>query len=154
MCLRIFPHGTLRWSETSASALWALPVHVPGCHIGESAYHLDRQLGPPHPYPMYFFLSNLSMANICFTSTTIPKVIVDIQTHSRVISYGGCLTQMSFLVLFGCMDGILLTAMAYNQFVAICHPLHYSVIMNPCLCFFLIWCHFSSAIWTPSCTVW
>ncbi|XP_012923239.1 olfactory receptor 18-like [Heterocephalus glaber] len=81
--------------------------------------------------PMYFFLSNLSLADIGFTSTTVPKLIVDILTHTRVISYVGCLTQMSFFAVFGCMDDMLLTVMAYDQFVAICHPLLYPVIMNP-----------------------
>ena len=86
----------------------------------------------PHLHTsMYFFLSNPSLADIDFTFTTILKMILDIQTHSRVISYGGCLTQMSFFMLFGCLDGILLTVMAYDQFVAICHPLHYLDIMNP-----------------------
>ncbi|XP_034366519.1 olfactory receptor 7E178-like isoform X2 [Arvicanthis niloticus] len=84
--------------------------------------------------PMYFFLCNLSLADICFISTTVPKMIVNIQTHSKEIIYVGCLTQMSFLILFGCMDGLLLTVMAYDRFVAICHPLHYSLIMNPRLC--------------------
>uniref|UniRef100_A0A8C4LSH8 Olfactory receptor n=1 Tax=Equus asinus TaxID=9793 RepID=A0A8C4LSH8_EQUAS len=88
--------------------------------------------------PMYFFLSNLSLADVGFTSTTIPKMMVGIQTHSRVISYVGCLTQMSFFMLFGCLDSFLLTVMAYDRFVAICHPLHYSVIMNPHLCSFLV----------------
>ncbi|XP_006877884.1 PREDICTED: olfactory receptor 18-like [Chrysochloris asiatica] len=93
----------------------------------------------PHLHtPMYFFLSNLSLTDIGFTSTTVPKLIVDIQTHSRVISYGGCLTQMSFFMLFGCLDSLLLTAMAYDRFVAICHPLHYRVIMNPRLCGLLV----------------
>ncbi|XP_026238401.2 putative gustatory receptor clone PTE01 [Urocitellus parryii] len=84
--------------------------------------------------PMYFFLVNLSLADISFTSTTVPKMIVDIQTHNRVISYAGCLTQMSFFMLFGCLDSLLLTVMAYDRFVAICHPLHYQVIMHPRLC--------------------
>ncbi|KAM5190480.1 olfactory receptor 7E178-like [Callospermophilus lateralis] len=84
--------------------------------------------------PMYFFLANLSLADISFTSTTVPKMIVDIQTHNRVISYAGCLTQMSFFMLFGCLDSLLLTVMAYDRFVAICHPLHYQVIMHPRLC--------------------
>ncbi|KFO28718.1 Olfactory receptor 7E24 [Fukomys damarensis] len=88
--------------------------------------------------PMYFFLSNLSLADIFFTSTMIPKMIVDISTHNRVISYVGCLTQMSFFSLFGCMDDMLLTVMAYDRFLAICHPLHYVVIMNPLLCVFLL----------------
>ncbi|XP_032251848.1 LOW QUALITY PROTEIN: putative gustatory receptor clone PTE01 [Phoca vitulina] len=81
--------------------------------------------------PMYFFLSNLSLADIGFTSTTIPKMIVDIQTQSRAISYMDCLTQMSFLMIFGCLDSLLLAVMAYDRFVAICHPLRYLVIMNP-----------------------
>ena len=89
----------------------------------------------PHLHtPMYFFLTNLSLADISFISTTVPKMIVDIQTHSRVISYEGCLTQMSIFILFGCMDSMLLSVMAYDRFVAICHPLHYAVIMNPCTC--------------------
>uniref|UniRef100_A0A8D0RND1 Olfactory receptor n=3 Tax=Sus scrofa TaxID=9823 RepID=A0A8D0RND1_PIG len=88
--------------------------------------------------PMYFFLSNLSLVDIGYTSTTIPKMIVNIQTHSRVISYAGCLTQMSIFILFGCLDSLLLTVMAYDRFVAICHPLHYPVTMNPHLCGFLV----------------
>ncbi|XP_014691341.3 olfactory receptor 7E24-like [Equus asinus] len=88
--------------------------------------------------PMYFFLSNLSLVDIGFISTTIPKMIVDIQTQNTVISYVDCLTQMSFFVHFACMDDMLLTVMAYDRFVAICHPLHYSVIMSPCLCGFLV----------------
>ncbi|VTJ89432.1 Hypothetical predicted protein, partial [Marmota monax] len=88
--------------------------------------------------PMYFFLSNLSLADICVISTTVPKMVVDIQTHSRVISHVGCLTQMSIFALFACMYDMLLTVMAYDRYVAICHPLHYLVIMNPQLCGFLV----------------
>nr|XP_002723724.2 putative gustatory receptor clone PTE01 [Oryctolagus cuniculus] len=88
--------------------------------------------------PMYFFLCNLSLADMGFTSTTVPKMIVDIHTHSTVISYVGCLTQMSLFIIFGCMDDLILTVMAYDRFVAICHPLHYQVIMNPHRCGFLV----------------
>ncbi|KAL6031439.1 hypothetical protein STEG23_028576 [Scotinomys teguina] len=88
--------------------------------------------------PMYFFLCNLSLADICFITTTVPKMIVNIQTNSKEIIYVSCITQMSFLILFGCMDGMLLTVMAYDRFVAVCHPLHYSLIMNPRLCGFLV----------------
>ncbi|EAW84453.1 olfactory receptor family 7 subfamily A member 17 [Homo sapiens] len=88
--------------------------------------------------PMYFFLSNLSFADICFISTTIPKMLINIQTQSRVITYAGCITQMCFFVLFGGLDSLLLAVMAYDRFVAICHPLHYTVIMNPRLCGLLV----------------
>ncbi|XP_059551145.1 olfactory receptor 7A10-like [Myotis daubentonii] len=88
--------------------------------------------------PMYFFLFNLSLVDICFTSTTIPKMLWNIQTQSKVITYAGCITQMYFVILFGVLDDILLTIMAYDRFVAICHPLHYMFIMNPQLCGLLV----------------
>ena len=84
--------------------------------------------------PMYFFLSNLSFVDICFTSTTIPKMLWNIQTQSKVITYEGCITQIYFLILFAVLDIFLLTVMAYDRFVAICHPLHYTVNMKPWLC--------------------
>ncbi|XP_027438838.2 olfactory receptor 7C1-like [Zalophus californianus] len=88
--------------------------------------------------PMYFFLSNLSFADISFVSTTVPKMLVNIQTQSKSITYAGCITQMYFFMVFGGMDTFLLTVMAYDRFVAICHPLHYPVIMNPRLCGLLV----------------
>ncbi|XP_057564340.1 olfactory receptor 7A17-like [Hippopotamus amphibius kiboko] len=93
----------------------------------------------PHLHtPMYFFLSNLSFVDICFISTTIPKMLWNIQMQSKGISYEGCITQIYFLLLFAGLDDFLLTVMAYDRFVAICHPLHYTVIMNPRLCGLLV----------------
>ncbi|KAM8925453.1 olfactory receptor-like protein OLF4 [Lycaon pictus] len=88
--------------------------------------------------PMYFFLANLSFVDICFTSTTIPKMLWNIQTQSKVITYAGCITQIYFLILFAVLDVFLLSVMAYDRYVAICHPLHYMVIMNPLLCGLLV----------------
>ena len=89
----------------------------------------------PHLHtPMYFFLSNLSFVDICFISTTIPKMLVNIQTQNKVISYEDCFTQIYFFLLFVQLDDFLLTVMSYDRYVAICHPLHYTVIMNPWLC--------------------
>ncbi|XP_043442791.1 LOW QUALITY PROTEIN: olfactory receptor-like protein OLF4 [Prionailurus bengalensis] len=84
--------------------------------------------------PMYFFLANLSFVDICFTSTTVPKMLWNIQTQSKVITYAGCITQMYFFLLFAGLDNFLLSVMAYDRFVAICYPLNYMVIMNPRLC--------------------
>ncbi|EHH59295.1 Olfactory receptor OR19-18 [Macaca fascicularis] len=88
--------------------------------------------------PMYFFLSNLSLVDMCFVSTTVPKMLVNIQTQSKVITYAGCIIQMYFFLLFVGLDNFLLTVMAYDRYVAICHPLHYMVIMNPRLCGLLV----------------
>ncbi|XP_058512199.1 olfactory receptor 7A10-like [Ochotona princeps] len=96
-------------------------------------------LTDPHLHtPMYFFLTNLSLVDVCFTTTTIPKMLVNIQMPSQAISYAGCLAQMFFFLLFGSLDDFLLTVMAYARFVAICHPLHYTVIMNSQLCVKLV----------------
>ncbi|XP_005406166.1 PREDICTED: olfactory receptor 7A17-like [Chinchilla lanigera] len=88
--------------------------------------------------PMYFFLSILSIVDICFTSTSIPKMLVNLQMQSKAISYTGCITQMWFLLLFAGLDDFLLAVMAYDRFVAIYHPLHYTVIMSPQLCVLMV----------------
>nr|XP_058146388.1 olfactory receptor 7A17-like [Dasypus novemcinctus] len=88
--------------------------------------------------PMYFFLSNLSLCDICLSSTTVPKMLVNTQAQSRVITYTGCITQMYFFTIFAGLDDFLLAVMAYDRFVAICHPLHYTVIMNPQICVLMV----------------
>ncbi|XP_023096722.2 olfactory receptor 7G3-like [Felis catus] len=88
--------------------------------------------------PMYFFLSNLSFVDICLTSTTIPKMLVNIQTQSKSISYPGCLTQICFVLTFAGLENGILVMMAFDRFVAICHPLRYKAIMNPKLCRLLV----------------
>ncbi|XP_006877904.1 PREDICTED: olfactory receptor 7A5-like [Chrysochloris asiatica] len=88
--------------------------------------------------PMYFFLSNLSFSDICLTSTTVPKMLLNIQMQNKVITYEECIIQMYFFMLFLGLDHFLLIVMAYDRFVAICHPLHYMIIMNPKFCGLLI----------------
>ncbi|XP_008563108.1 PREDICTED: olfactory receptor 7A10-like [Galeopterus variegatus] len=87
--------------------------------------------------PMYLFLSNLSFSDICLTSITIPKMLLKMQTQSKVTTYEACLTQMYFFLVYEGLDNFLLTMMAYDRFVAICHPLHYTVRMSPTSCGFL-----------------
>ncbi|NP_001000984.1 olfactory receptor Olr1164 [Rattus norvegicus] len=84
--------------------------------------------------PMYFFLYHLSLSDMGFSSTTIPKMLRNMQINNKSITYAACLTQVTFFFLFGCMDSLLLTVMPYDRWVAICHPLHYQVILNPCQC--------------------
>lgn len=88
--------------------------------------------------PRYFFLSNLSFTDIFLSTTTIPKMLVNIQAQNQCISYIGCLTQICFVLVFVGLENFLLAAMAYDCYVAICHPLRYMVIMNPQLCGLLI----------------
>ncbi|XP_044111258.1 olfactory receptor-like protein OLF4 [Neovison vison] len=88
--------------------------------------------------PMYFFLANLSFVDIFSTSTTVPKMLMNIQTESKVITFAGCVTQIYFFILFAVLDVFLLSVMAYDRYVAICHPLHYTVIMKPRFCGLLV----------------
>ena len=88
--------------------------------------------------PMYFFLFNLSFVDICFSSTTVPMVLANHILRSQTISFSGCLTQMYFVFMFVDMDNFLLAVMAYDRFVAVCHPLHYSAKMTPQLCVLLV----------------
>nr|XP_020007566.1 olfactory receptor 50-like [Castor canadensis] len=88
--------------------------------------------------PMYFFLSHLAFTDISFSSVTAPKMLMNMLTHSKSISYAGCISQVYFFLLFGDLDSFLLTSMAYDRYVAICHPLHYPRIMTQSLCLLLL----------------
>ncbi|EDL31712.1 olfactory receptor 7A42 [Mus musculus] len=88
--------------------------------------------------PMYFFLANLSFVDICFTSTTVPKMLVNIQTQSKAITYADCISQMSVFLVFAELDNFLLAVMAYDRYVAICHPLYYTFIVNQHLCILMV----------------
>ncbi|XP_006874076.1 PREDICTED: olfactory receptor 1361-like [Chrysochloris asiatica] len=88
--------------------------------------------------PMYFFLSNLSFVDVSFSSAIVPKMLTNHILSSQTISFAGCLMQMYFLIMFADMDNFLLAIMAYDRFVAVCHPLHYTMRMTPQLCALLI----------------
>ncbi|XP_015353249.1 olfactory receptor 50-like [Marmota marmota marmota] len=88
--------------------------------------------------PMYFFLSHLALTDISFSSVTAPKMLMNMLMQTQSISYAGCICQEFFYVLFADLDSFLLTSMAYDRYVAICHPLHYPRIMSQNLCFLLV----------------
>ncbi|XP_020009692.1 olfactory receptor 6A2 [Castor canadensis] len=88
--------------------------------------------------PMYFFLANMSFLEIWYVSVTIPKMLAGFigskQSHGQLISFEGCMTQLYFFLGLGCTECVLLAVMAYDRYVAICHPLHYPVIVSGRLC--------------------
>ncbi|KAB0379787.1 hypothetical protein FD755_007571 [Muntiacus reevesi] len=96
--------------------------------------------------PMYFFLSHLALTDVSFSSVTVPKMLINMQTQGQSIPYAGCITQIYFFLFFTGLDDFLLTSMAYDQYMAICHPLHYSTIMGQGLCTLLI-----TVSWILSC---
>ncbi|XP_015363073.1 olfactory receptor 2W1-like [Marmota marmota marmota] len=92
--------------------------------------YLDTQLHTP----MYFFLSNLSFLDLCYTTSIIPQMLVNIWGPKKSITYGGCVLQFFFALDLGATECLLLAVMAYDRYAAICQPLHYTVIMHPEFC--------------------
>ncbi|XP_057559854.1 olfactory receptor 8S1-like [Hippopotamus amphibius kiboko] len=84
--------------------------------------------------PMYFFLSHLSFLDLSFSSVTMPKMLENLLTQKKTISMWGCMTQSFFLLLSGGTEACLLSAMAYDRYAAICHPLLYGMVVNRPLC--------------------
>lgn len=84
--------------------------------------------------PMYFLLANLSLIDLCLSSVTAPKMIADFFSKCKVISFKGCLAQIFLLHFFGGSELVILTAMAFDRYVAICKPLHYTTIMRGNVC--------------------
>ncbi|XP_029441664.1 olfactory receptor 1G1-like [Rhinatrema bivittatum] len=95
--------------------------------------------------PMYFFLCNLSFVDMCFTSVTVPKLLADFLSKSKIISYPGCMAQMYFFLAICVNECFLLSIMAYDRYVAICNPLHYVMVMNRMLCSVMV-----TGCWTIS----
>ena len=84
--------------------------------------------------PMYFFLRNLSFADLCFSTSIVPQVLVHFLVKNKTISFVGCMTQVIVFLLVGCTECALLAVMSYDRYVAVCKPLHYSTIMTPQVC--------------------
>ncbi|KAM4015411.1 olfactory receptor 4Q3-like [Anomaloglossus baeobatrachus] len=86
---------------------------------------------------MYYFLSKLSLVDLCYASVTVPKMLVNFLSKTNTISISSCIMQLFFLHFFAGTECILLTVMAYDRYVAICNPLRYSSIMNRTMCYWL-----------------
>lgn len=95
---------------------------------------LTVYMGNLFKVPMYFFLNYLSFVDICYSSVTAPKMIVDLLAKSKTISYAECMLQLFGVHFFGCTEIFILTVMAYDRYVAICKPLHYTTIMDQGRC--------------------
>ncbi|XP_077323691.1 olfactory receptor 1E16-like [Lithobates pipiens] len=92
--------------------------------------------------PMYFFLSNLAVLDMSYSSVSGPRMLFDLVTKNRSISLPACTAQVFFFLYFAVSELLLLSAMSYDRYIAICHPLHYTQIMSWRMC-----SHLSVIIW-------
>ncbi|KAM4848371.1 olfactory receptor 8B12 [Urocitellus parryii] len=88
--------------------------------------------------PMYFFLFNLSLIDFCYSTTITPKMLMSFISKKNIILHSGCMTQLFFFCFFVVSESFILSAMAYDRYVAICNPLVYMVTMSPQVCFLLL----------------
>ncbi|XP_040217055.1 olfactory receptor 1G1-like [Rana temporaria] len=98
--------------------------------------------------PMYFFLANLAFLDMSYSSVTAPRMLFDLVTKSRSISIPACIAQVFFYLSFVCSETLLLSAMSYDRYIAICHPLHYKLIMSWRVCTCM-----ASLVWVGGCSV-
>ncbi|XP_073447378.1 olfactory receptor 1G1-like [Aquarana catesbeiana] len=103
-------------------------------------YHLHN--------PMYFFLANLAFLDMSYSSVTVPRMLFDLVMKSRSISIPACIAQVFFYLSFVCSEVFLLSAMSYDRYIAICHPLHYKLIMSWRVCTCM-----ASLVWVAGCSV-
>ncbi|KAM5148670.1 olfactory receptor 2A12-like [Mantella aurantiaca] len=103
-------------------------------------YHLHN--------PMYFFLANLAFLDVSYSSVTAPRMFYDLVTKSQSISIPACKAQAFFYVFLVCSELFLLSAMSYDRYIAICHPLRYTQMMSWRVCV-----HMASLVWSLACTL-
>ncbi|XP_006179089.1 olfactory receptor 4P4-like [Camelus ferus] len=106
--------------------------------VGKLLILISIQCSPLFNQPMYYFLSHLSSMDICYTSSVTPKLIGDLLEGTKTISYDNCMLQAFAMHFFGSIEIFILTAMAFDRYVAICKPLHYTTIMNRTRCNLLV----------------
>ncbi|XP_045679258.1 olfactory receptor 4F3/4F16/4F29-like [Phyllostomus hastatus] len=106
--------------------------------MGNSLIMLTVTTDPHLHSPMYFLLANLSFIDLGVSSVTSPKMIYDLFRKRKVISFSGCITQIFFIHTIGGVEMVLLIAMAFDRYVAICKPLHYLTIMSSRMCIYFL----------------
>ncbi|XP_012886771.1 PREDICTED: olfactory receptor 2B11-like [Dipodomys ordii] len=122
----------------------ALPLFIvllityPMAMMGNIAIILVTRLDPRLHSPMYFFLTNLSFLDMCYTTSIVPQMLFNLGSSEKTISYMGCAVQLYIFNTMGATECLLLALMSFDRYVAICRPLHYTLIMNQRLCILLV----------------
>ncbi|XP_007954724.1 olfactory receptor 2B11-like [Orycteropus afer afer] len=115
-----------------------LLITYPMAMMGNITIILVSKLDPQLHSPMYFFLTNLSFLDMCYTTSIVPQMLVNLGSSKKTISYMGCAFQLYFFHMMGGTECLLLAIMSLDRYVAICRPLHYTLIMNQRTCILLV----------------
>jgi olfactory receptor len=115
-----------------------LLITYPMAMMGNIAIILVSKLDFRLHSPMYFFLTNLSFLDMCYTTSIVPQMLFNLGSSKKTISYIGCIVQLYVFHIMGGTECLLLAIMSFDRYVAICRPLHYTIIMNPRFCILLV----------------
>ncbi|XP_044929866.1 olfactory receptor 2B11-like [Mustela putorius furo] len=133
------------WLELPLFAV--LLITYPMAMVGNVAIILVSRLDARLHSPMYFFLTNLSFLDMCYITSIVPQMLFNLGSARKTISYIGCAAQLYFFHLMGGTECLILAIMSFDRYVAICKPLHYTLIMNPRVCILLV-----SSVWLTGIT--
>lgn len=133
------------WLELPLFAI--LLITYPMAMVGNVAIILVSRLDARLHSPMYFFLTNLSFLDMCYITSIVPQMLLNLGRARKTISYIGCAAQLYFFHTMGGTECLILAIMSFDRYVAICKPLHYTLIMNPRVCILLV-----STVWLTGIT--
>ncbi|XP_069098160.1 olfactory receptor 5V1-like [Pleurodeles waltl] len=106
--------------------------------MGNITFFILTRSDPRLNTPMYFLLANLSLLDICYISVTVPKILANLMSKKRSVTYAGCMVQLYFIIFLEGTECFLLAGMAVDRYLAICKPLQYNTIMNKGVCSMLV----------------
>ncbi|XP_006877154.1 PREDICTED: olfactory receptor 2H1-like [Chrysochloris asiatica] len=126
--------GFSEWPQLENILFWIVAVFYIMIIFGNLMIIVLSCVDPRLHTPMYFFLSNLSFLELCFTTTTLPQMLSNLWGPDKTITYTGCVIQLCAFLCLGATECVLLVVMAFDRYVAVCNPLRYTIIINPLLC--------------------
>lgn len=139
--------GFSDWPQLEPILLVAISLFYSLTILGNTAIIALSVLDPQLHTPMYLFLCHLSLLDLCFTTCTVPQLLLSLRGLGRAMGYGRCVAQLFITLALGSTESVLLVAMAFDRYAAVCQPLHYTTIMHPQLCHAL-----ASASWVGGLT--
>ncbi|KAF4014924.1 hypothetical protein G4228_006672 [Cervus hanglu yarkandensis] len=126
--------GFSDWSQLEPILFVFISIFYSLTIFGNTTIITLSLLEPQLHTPMYFFLRHLTFLDLCYTTSTVPQLLINLHGLDRTISYEGCVVQLFSSLALGSTECVLLVVMAFDRYAAVCHPLHYTAIMHPHLC--------------------